>query len=122
MTPQEALQKYELAIASQSWASIEPLMHQDVCVTFSDGTYKGLQEVKSAFERNFALIIDEEYKISNVHWAYISNTEAVCLLNFNWKGIIDGELCSGGGRGTSVLIKNNGKWQIITEHLGPNES
>jgi hypothetical protein len=122
LTPQEALQKYELAIASQSWASIEPLMHQDVCVTFSDGTYKGLQEVKSAFERNFALIIDEEYKISNVHWAYISNTEAVCLLNFNWKGIIDGELCSGGGRGTSVLIKNNGKWQIITEHLGPNES
>ncbi|MFQ3261531.1 YybH family protein [Reinekea sp.] len=122
MTPQEALQKYELAIASQSWASIEPLMHQDVCVTFSDGTYKGLQEVKSAFERNFALIIDEKYKISNVHWAYISNTEAVCLLNFNWKGIIDGELCSGGGRGTSVLIKNNGKWQIITEHLGPNES
>jgi hypothetical protein len=122
LTPQEALQKYELAIASQSWASIEPLMHQDVCVTFSDGTYKGLQEVKSAFERNFALIIDEKYKISNVHWAYISNTEAVCLLNFNWKGIIDGELCSGGGRGTSVLIKNNGKWQIITEHLGPNES
>ncbi len=42
-----------------------------------------------------------------------------CLYDFNWQGIIEGEKCSGGGRGTSVLILEDGQWKIITEHLGP---
>ncbi|MFM2484989.1 nuclear transport factor 2 family protein [Celerinatantimonas yamalensis] len=119
MTPQEILKKYELALASQDWKSVEPLMHENVCVTFSNGTFKGLKEVEGVFISNFASIQDEEYKISNLHWAYISDTEAVCLYDFNWKGIIEGEMCSGGGRGTSVLVRENNQWKIITEHLGP---
>ena len=119
MTPQEVLKKYELALASQDWDSVEPLMHQDVCVTFSNGTFKGISEVKAVFERNFASIQDEECEISNLHWAHISEEKAVCLYDFSWKGIIDGEICSGGGRGTSVLISENEQWKIVTEHLGP---
>jgi len=122
LNPQEVLKKYELALASQNWESVEPLMHKDVSVTFSNGTFKGLDEVKAVFESNFASIKDEEYEISDTHWPLISTTSAVCLYNFNWKGLIDGELCSGAGRGTSVLICENDQWQIITEHLGPNAS
>ncbi|TDO96976.1 nuclear transport factor 2 family protein [Marinomonas balearica] len=122
MSPQEIIKKYERALASQDWGSVEPLMHKDVCVTFSNGTFKGLLDVKAVFESNFASIKDEEYSISNLHWAHISETEAVCLYSFNWKGVIEGELCSGGGRGTSVLVFEGGQWQIITEHLGPNAS
>ncbi len=122
MTPQNTMKKYERALASQDWGLVEPLLHRDICVTFSNGTYKGLHEVKSVFESNFASIKDEKYAISNLHWAHISNTSAVCLYEFNWKGMINGELCSGGGRGTSVLIFEDEQWQIMTEHLGPNAS
>lgn len=120
MTPESLLKQYELALSSQSWGRVEPLMHKDVCVTFSNGTFKGISDVRSVFVSNFSSIKDEEYKISNVHWAYKSETEAVCLYQFNWKGIIDGEMCSGAGRGTSVLVFDDQRWQIITEHLGPN--
>ncbi|MBJ7556167.1 nuclear transport factor 2 family protein [Marinomonas spartinae] len=122
MKPQQVLKSYELALASQDWCLVEPLMHKNVCVTFSNGTFKGIEEVRTVFEENFSSIKDEQYSISKAHWAHISETEAVCLYCFSWKGIIEGEHCSGSGRGTTVLINENGCWQIITEHLGPNES
>jgi len=120
MTPMNLLKQYEAALASQDWQKVAPLMHPDICVTFSNGTFKGIDEVQAVFERNFNLIKDEEYGIDNIHWAHMSESHAVCLYHFHWSGFIDGDSCSGGGRGTSVLIKAGGKWQIITEHLGPN--
>ncbi|MVF14958.1 nuclear transport factor 2 family protein [Ketobacter sp. MCCC 1A13808] len=122
MTPQNLMQEYEKALASQKWSRVEPLLHNDVCVTFFTGTFKGKEEVHKAFENNFATIKDEKYSISNIHWACLDSVTAVCLYSFKWQGIINGQAASGGGRGTSVLINSGGTWQIITEHLGPNAS
>ncbi len=122
MTPVDLIKKYEKALESQNWLNIEPLMHDDVCVTFSSGTFKGKQEVQHAFEKTFALIKEEKYSISNIHWVFIGEESAVCLYNFNWEGIINGQQSSGGGRGTSALIYSSSEWQILTEHLGPYSS
>jgi len=122
MTPQDLVKKYEKAIANQAWESIEPLMHDDVCVTFSAGTFKGKLEVQKAFEKNFVAIKEEKYSITNLYWVYLGSENAVCLYSFNWQGIINGQVASGSGRGTSVLIKSDSTWQILTEHLGPNAS
>lgn len=119
MTPEDVLKKYELALSSQSWSLVQPLMHKNICVTFSNGTFKGLEEVKTVFESNFSSIKEEVYVISNMYWVHRSETEAICVYNFNWRGVIDGEKCSGGGRGTSVFVCEEARWQIITEHLGP---
>lgn len=119
MTPLDLLKKYEEALSSQKWSSVAPLMHKDVCVTFTNGTFKGINEVQAVFDKNFALIQDEKYAIDNIHWAHTSENNAVCLYEFRWEGIIEGEHCSGGGRATSVLIFSDNKWKIITEHLGP---
>ena len=119
MTPQQALKEYEAALSSQQWSAVEPLMHENVCVTFTNGTFKGINEVQAIFEKNFSLIKDEEYSISNTHWAMLSESQAVCLYEFNWQGIIGGQHCSGGGRGTSVFVLTNHQWKIIAEHLGP---
>ena len=122
MTPQDLIQQYEKAIVSQAWKNVEPLMHDDICVTFSTGTFKGKSDVQKAFEKNFASIKDEKYSITDLYWAYIGNESAVCLYSFNWQGVINGQIASGGGRGTSVLVKSGTNWQILTEHLGPNAS
>ena len=119
MTPQEIINQYEKALASQNWSNIEPLIHEDICVTFSSGTYKGKPEVQKIFEHNFSLIKDEQYKISDLHWIHVGKEFATCLYHFHWSGFINGEACSGGGRGTSVLINTDKGWQLLTEHLGP---
>ncbi len=122
MTPQDLMLAYEQALASQEWSNVEPLMHEDVCVTFSSGTFKGKDEVRKVFERNFSAIEDEEYAIEDLHWAFVGEGSAVCLYTFQWQGLINGQPASGGGRGTSVLVNAAGRWQIVAEHLGPHAS
>lgn len=123
MTPEEFIRAYESALASQDWGQVEPLVHAEACVTFSNGTvHKGKAAVQKAFEHNFSLIKDETYSMRDVHWVLISDLMAVYLFEFNWSGIINGKPAQGAGRGTSVLIKEDGAWRLLVEHLGPKAS
>lgn len=123
MEPEEFIQNYERALATQDWGRVEPLVHPDACVTFSNGTvHKGKAEVQRAFERNFSLIKDETYSITNVHWIIKSPDTAVYLFEFSWSGTINEKPAHGSGRGTSVLVKETDGWQLLVEHLGPKAS
>lgn len=120
MNPEDFVRAYEKALASQGWNQVEPLVHPEVCVTFSNGTvHKGMDQVKAAFEKNFSLIKDETYSISNIHWVMKSSETAVYLFDFNWSGIINDKPASGSGRGTSVIVRDGDIWQLLVEHLGP---
>lgn len=119
VNPEDFIRAYEQALASQDWRKVDPLVHENACVTFSNGTvHKGKSEVKSAFKKNFLLIKDEEYSISNVHWVMKDSETAVYLFDFSWSGMINDRQASGSGRGTSVLTKEGDQWQLLVEHLG----
>ena len=119
MTPDEFIRAYEGALG-QTWAAVEPLIHEDACVSFSTGTvHKGRTAVRSAFEANFSAIEDEEYGISNVHWVRRDREVAVYLFDYEWSGRIGGRAASGRGRGTSVLVREGSGWKLLVEHLGP---
>jgi ketosteroid isomerase-like protein len=111
---------YERALASQRWQVVEPLIHDDACVTFSNGTvHVGKAAVQRAFEANFAAIANEEYRISNVRWVHRGAKIAVYLFDFNWSGRVGGRPASGSGRGTCVLHRDQDGWKLLVEHLGP---
>ena len=123
MSPEEFIQDYERALATQNWMNVDPLVHENACVTFSNGTvHKGKHSVRKAFEGNFASITDETYSISHVHWVIKAAGTAVYLFEFNWSGLINDKPASGSGRGTSVLINENDRWLLLVEHLGPKAS
>ena len=120
MTPDEFILEYERALGSQKWLAVEPLIHEEACVTFSTGAvHKGKQAVRAAYEKNFAAIRGERYGISNVRWAVRGSEFAVYLFDFEWSGLIDGKEAAGAGRGTTALIREEGNWKLIAEHLGP---
>src|SRR5262245_41066365 len=111
MNPEEFVRAYEQALATQNWNHVEPLVHANACVTFSNGSvHKGKPEVKTAYEHNFALIKDETYSMTNVHWILKGTDTAIYLFEFNWSGLINGKQASGSGRGKSVLIKEGDEW------------
>jgi len=118
-TPEEFLAAYEQALATQDWEQVSPLIHERCTAVFSEDTYIGKSEVEQAFRRTFNLIRDETYTISNRHWIDCSEEYAICLYDFAWSGIINGQAASGGGRGTAVLKWDDGRWQLLCEHLGP---
>ncbi|MDY6984685.1 MAG: nuclear transport factor 2 family protein [Pseudomonadota bacterium] len=119
MKPEDFITDYERALASHSWEAVAPLIHADAVVTFSNGSvHKGNAAIKRAFERNFALIRDEKYAISNVFWVRKSPDTAVFVCGFAWEGYIDGLRAEGAGVGTSVLVNDEGQWRLLVEHLG----
>ena len=122
MTAEAALRAYEAALGTQDWTEVEPLLHDDVCVTFSNGAFHhGKKAVRAAFSRNFELIADEEYEISDLVWIADGPSYAVCAYRFRWSGLIDGKAAAGGGRGTSVVVNDGVRWLVLAEHLGPED-
>ncbi|WP_025743123.1 nuclear transport factor 2 family protein [Aquimarina pacifica] len=119
MKPEEFIKAYEIALGTQNWKNIEPLISKSISVTFSNGTvHFGKNEVKTAFENNFIKIKNEEYIIDNVRWLRKEENFAVYLFDFFWTGIVNEKPVSGNGIGTSVLIKEDNHWKLLTEHLG----
>ncbi len=119
MKPEEFIKAYEVALASQDWKIVEPLICREASVTFSDGTvHNGKDTVQAAFEHNFSTIKSEQYSIRNVRWLSREDMFAVYLFDFYWKGIVNGKSVSGNGVETSVIINERGKWKLLTEHLG----
>ena len=120
MAVEEFVLQYESALASQSWDQVGPLVHEDASVIFSDGSiHKGKEAVRVAFERNFRSIVDEDYRISNVHWLLRTDEAAVYMFDFDWSGksVGDGRAISGSGRGTAVLSKDGHVWKLLAEQL-----
>ena len=110
---------YEQALSLQSWEALAPLIDENACFVFSDGTYHGKSEVERAIRATFALIKDEKYRLQNVHWVHFNGTCALCTYRFVWSGLIDGVASHDSGRGTSLLVNDATGWKIKHEHLGP---
>lgn len=120
MKPENFVIRYANALAAQEWEEVDPLIHPDCTVTFSNGScHQGKERVRDAFQKNFDLIEDEIYSISDLHWVIQGETFAVFTYSYFWSGTINGEKASGAGRGTSTIIRENGTWRLISEHLGP---
>ena len=113
------LQRYEQALSSHTWEAVEPLIDDDACFVFSDGTFIGKAEIEKAIRKTFALILDENYRIQDVQWVYVREECALCAYTFHWAGLIDGKPCEGQGRGTTLLVKTELGWKVKHEHLGP---
>ncbi|MFN8287543.1 MAG: nuclear transport factor 2 family protein [Chitinophagales bacterium] len=120
MTPEEFIERYKTALATQQWQQVAPLICSDACVTFSTGAvHKGIAAIEQAYRHNFSVIKNEEYKVSDVEWLHKEVDIAVYVFLFEWKGLIGGKPASGAGRGTCVIRKEADGWKLLAEHLGP---
>lgn len=118
MSPDEFIKSYESALKSQEWENVAPLFTNQVSVTFSNGTvHRGKEEVRKAFQNNFQLIKNEDYRMDQISWLIKEKTHAVYLFEYHWSGLVNGKLISGNGIGTSVIINDGNGWLLLTEHL-----
>jgi len=121
--PVKFIKLYSAALASQDWNQVAPLIHPQAGVTFSDGSvHKGINNIKLAYERNFSIIKSEHYAIENINWLKRESNYAAFIFEYQWTGIINEKHVSGGGVGSSVIINENGSWQLLSEHLGKKKS
>lgn len=119
MNPETALLAYAAALNTHSWEQIVPHIADGAVFIFTEGTFTGHAAAKAAFEKTFAVIQDEVFSLHDIAWTTVTTDVAACYYEFRWKGLINGQAASGGGRGTTILRKMDGKWLIAHEHLGP---
>lgn len=111
------LKEYERLANLCNFDAIEPFIDNNAVYWFSNGTYRGIGEIRKAFEETWNSIKNEKYTLSNVEWLIVSSDEAVCIYNFRSDGLANGKRQVYEGRGTNVLQKKDGRWKIIHEHL-----
>lgn len=82
--------EYERANNSHDIDRVLPHIADDATYWFSDGSFRGLEEIKGAIERTFAAIQDEEYEIHDLEWVVVTDAVAVCRYRFRWNGVVEG--------------------------------
>ncbi|MEO0385937.1 MAG: nuclear transport factor 2 family protein [Pseudomonadota bacterium] len=120
MLAKDFVGQYETALGSQDWAMVDPLIASNAQVIFSNGAlHKGKAAIRAAYEKNFAAINSEDYKMTRVDWLLATPHAAAYVFEFRWSGLIRGQAAGGAGRGTTVLALENERWVLMAEHLGP---
>ncbi len=119
MNHETALMTYVEKLNTHSWEQIGPCVTEDAVFIFTEDTFVGKAAAKAAFEKTFNLIENEVFSLHDIAWTAVTDDVATCHYEFRWKGLISGQEASGGGRGTSILRKVDGRWLIAHEHLGP---
>ena len=119
MNHETALMTYVEKLNTHSWEQIASCVTEDAVFIFTEDTFVGKAAAKTAFEKTFKLIENEVFSLHDIVWTVVTEDVATCRYEFRWKGLIEGQESSGGGRGTSILRKVDGRWLIAHEHLGP---
>lgn len=118
MSPENFIKQYETALGTQNWKQVKAFIHPSACITFSDGSrHVGKEAIQKAFERNFALIQNEEYSMSKIQWILKKKNTAYFIFDFAWKGLINGSEASGSGIGNMLLRKEEDTWLVLAENL-----
>lgn len=117
MTARETLAAYERVINAHDFSLLLEMIAPDATFWFSDGTHREIAEIRAAFERTWAAFgPDEHYWLDQHDWIAEGDNAAICI--YRYKRTSGGQ--SGSGRGTTVLSRRSGRWQIAHEHLSPN--
>ncbi len=117
MSARETLGSYKTEINSHDFDRVVPLLTSDCTFWFTSGTYTGIEEARRAFEKTWGMIVDEVYAVSDEAWVAEGDVAAACVYTYHWKGLIDGVMREGKGRGTTVFRQEAGRWRICHEHL-----
>ena len=118
-TPAQLMEEYVLRTNRHRFTSVAELIAEDAVFWFNDGSFVGHGAIRGVFEKTWALIQDEIYRVDDIRWLAVDTHAAVCVYTFHWQGMVNGQLAQGSGRGTSVLRKSAERWQIVHEHLSP---
>ncbi len=102
---------------THDFTNVLELIHPEATYLFTDGTFRGLDQIQKAFESTWKKIQNETYQISDIKVVCADELIAVITYKFSWSGVVDGQQKNGEGRGTNVIKKSDMRLQFIHEHL-----
>lgn len=114
------LNRFEELAEKEDFDLIQSMVHDNAFFRFNDGDFVGKQAVRGAFEKTWrgsANVKKERFYLTNIEVLTVDAKSATATYTYNWEGSMDGKAFRIQGRGTRVLVVENGGLQIIHEHL-----
>ena len=116
----EFLNRFEAIAEKEDFDLVQDMVHEQAFFRFNDGDFVGRPAVRAAFEKTWkgsAGVKKERFYLSDIVVLSTDSASATATYTYNWEGAQDGKQFRIQGRGTRVLVKEHGRWQIIHEHL-----
>lgn len=112
--------EFESIAEKEDFDLIQDMIHDNAYFRFNDGDFVGKQAVRAAFEKTWkgsANVRKERFYLTDIQVLSVDARSAAATYTYNWEGTMDGRTFRVQGRGTRVLVVENGQLQIIHEHL-----
>lgn len=123
LTPDTVLQflhRFEETAEKENFDLIQDMVHEQAFFRFNDGDFSGRPAVRAAFETTWkgsANVRKERFYLTDIRVLTVDASSATATYTYNWEGAMDGKSFRIQGRGTRVLVVQNGRLQILHEHL-----
>lgn len=115
------LNHFEEVAEKENFDLVQDMVHDRAVFRFNDGDFVGKQAVRGAFEKTWrggsANVKKTRFYLTDIEVLTVDAKSATATYTYNWEGAMDGRPFSIQGRGTRVLAVENGRLQIIHEHL-----
>ena len=112
------MQSFEETQASQQFERVAPLVHPDALFRFNDGDYRGMDQIRGAFEATWAHDVkDERYYLTDIQVESTEANSATATFTFHWSGEGPEGPFHVVGRGTNVIVRHEGTLKVLVEHL-----
>jgi ketosteroid isomerase-like protein len=114
------LHQFDELANKKNFSLISDMIHEHAFFRFNDGDFVGRQAVKGAFERTWqssSNVQNERFFLTDIVVLSSDVASATATYTYNWEGVREGRQIRIQGRGTRVLVRQQGRLQIIHEHL-----
>ena len=115
------LNRFEEIAEKENFDLVQDMIHDQAFFRFNDGDFVGKQAIRAVFEKTWKgggpNVKKEHFYLTDIQVLTVDAKSATATYTYNWEGSMDGKPFRIQGRGTRVLVVENGRLQIIHEHL-----
>jgi ketosteroid isomerase-like protein len=114
------LDRFEEVAGAEDFSLIQDMIHEHAVFRFNDGDFVGRKAIQAVFEKTWkgsAGVKKERFYLSDIVVLSVDRASAAATYTYNWEGSQEGRPFRIQGRGTRVLVLEQGRFQIVHEHL-----
>jgi hypothetical protein len=114
------LNRFEELAEKEDFDLIQDMVHERAVFRFNDGDFIGKPAVRAVFEKTWrgsAGVTKERFYLTDIQVLTVDQASATATYTYHWEGRMGDKPFQIQGRGTRVLVVEDGRVQIIHEHL-----
>ena len=123
VTPESVVQflnHFEEVALKEDFDLLEDMIDERAFFRFNDGDFRGRAAIRAVFEKTWRgdpSVKKVRFYLSDIVVLSTDQASACATYTYHWEGSQGGAAFTIQGRGTRLLVRENGRFRIVHEHL-----